>query len=112
MSNRRLFINKSFTTLASISLLPALNSFGIETSLETNNKLVKHKLRFALVSDGHFGQSNTPYIENYNNMVKWINQEHKTNRLDFVIVNGDIVHDRPDLLETVNRQHFSKFNRS
>jgi 3',5'-cyclic AMP phosphodiesterase CpdA len=88
--------------------LPTIEIFGNEIVKE-NNKSVKCKLRFALVSDGHYGQKDTPYKENYNNMVAWINAEHKTNGLDFVIVNGDIVHDRPDLLSVVNQQFFSKF---
>lgn len=105
MSNRRTFITHSLTTIASLSILPSINGYANDQQIIKT----KPKLRFALVSDGHYGQKDTPYIENFNNMVSWINQEHKTSGLDFVIVNGDIVHDRPDLLKTVTQQYFSKF---
>jgi 3',5'-cyclic AMP phosphodiesterase CpdA len=105
MINRRFFITKSFSTVAALSVLPTINLLGNPINHTPTNL----KLRFALVSDGHYGQKDTPYKESFNNMVGWINQEYKTNGLDFVIINGDIVHDRPDLLSVVNKQYFSKF---
>jgi 3',5'-cyclic AMP phosphodiesterase CpdA len=108
MANRRFFITKSIGALATLSILPNLNLLGNEVKYPKINN-TKYKLRFALVSDGHYGQKNTPFDENYENMLGWINKEYKTNGLDFVIVNGDIVHDRPDLLSVVNQQYFSKF---
>jgi 3',5'-cyclic AMP phosphodiesterase CpdA len=108
MTNRRSFIAKSIGTLATLSVLPSLHLLANDEKHCTINA-TKNKLRFALVSDGHYGQKDTPYIENFNNMIGWINEEYKTNGLDFVIINGDIVHDRPDLLSVVNQQYFSKF---
>lgn len=108
MINRRFFISKSIGTVAALSILPTVSLLGNQM-VEEPKQSAKLKLRFALVSDGHYGQKDTPYAEYYSNMLGWINNEHKTNGLDFVIVNGDIVHDRPDLLSLVNEKYFSKF---
>jgi len=108
MINRRSFITKSVGTIAALSVLPTIDLLGKQTTFQPTKPAIV-KLRFALVSDGHYGQKDTPYIENFNNMLGWINQEYKNNGLDFVIVNGDIVHDRPDLLSEVNQKYFSKF---
>lgn len=108
MSNRRTFITNSLTSIAWLTILPTLSPYAQNINQPKLGR-AKVKLRFALVSDGHYGQKDTPYIENFNNMISWVNQEHKTSGLDFVIVNGDIVHDRPDLLTVVNQNYFSKF---
>ena len=42
-------------------------------------------------------------------MVGWMQKEHKDNHLDFVIVNGDLVHNRPDLLPKVKTTYLEKF---
>lgn len=108
MNNRRIFLRKSLGTIATLTVLPSLNVFAQQSEIKLPSKDI-HKLRFALVSDGHYGQNNTPFEENYENMISWINKEYVTNGLDFVIVNGDIVHDKPDLLSVVNKKYFSKF---
>jgi len=96
--------------VAGLNLLPALNTFA--GAAETSSRVSapgKHKLRFALVSDGHYGQPNTEYDQFYSNMVGWMQKEHKENHLDFVIVNGDLVHNRPDLLPKVKTTYLEKF---
>lgn len=68
----------------------------------------KARLRFAIASDGHYGQPNTEYKQNHDNIVRWLNEAHAQNPLDFVIINGDLVHDRPDLLAVVKKEHFDQ----
>lgn len=68
----------------------------------------KSRLRFAIASDGHYGQPNTDYKRDHDNMVGWLNDAHDRNPLDFVIINGDLVHDQPELLTVVKKEHYDK----
>lgn len=65
-------------------------------------------LRFAIASDGHYGQPGTDYTKDHKNMVGWLNEAHTKNPLNFVIINGDLVHDRPDLLSVVKKAHYDQ----
>ncbi|MBO9573538.1 MAG: metallophosphoesterase [Chitinophagaceae bacterium] len=73
-----------------------------------NYKSKKIKLRFALASDGHYAQPGTNYVKEHNNIIKWLNKEFNVHPLDFVIFNGDIVHDQPGLLQEVKSKYFDK----
>jgi hypothetical protein len=42
------------------------------------------------------------------NLIGWLTREHQQNHLDFVIVNGDLVHNRPDLLIKVKETYLDK----
>jgi len=107
MSNRRIFLKGG---LASILLAGLSKSVSALTPKTHTNLPVgaKAKLRFAIASDGHYGQAGTNYKEDHENIVQWINEAHSTNALDFVIFNGDLVHDRPELLTEVKETYFSK----
>jgi 3',5'-cyclic AMP phosphodiesterase CpdA len=59
--------------------------------LEEHRRRVR--LRFAVASDGHFGQPNTDYEVFHSTLVERINGEHKKHPFDFCVINGDIVHD-------------------
>ena len=67
--------------------------------LKANNFLLsevhrrKVKLRFAVASDGHYGQAGTEYEKFYSTIVSQINEEHKKEAFSFCVVNGDVVHD-------------------
>ena len=52
----------------------------------------KIKLRFAVASDGHYGEPKTDYDNFYATMVNRVNEEHAVNPFAFCMVNGDIVH--------------------
>lgn len=58
----------------------------------------KSHIRFIVASDGHFGQPNTPYENNHKEFVRWVNQEKFQKGVDFLILNGDLIHDDPTLL--------------
>lgn len=50
-------------------------------------------LRFAVASDGHYGQSNTAYASCFADTVSYINRNHAEIAFDFCVINGDIIHD-------------------
>ncbi len=109
MSNRRFFLTQSITGAAALGLYPYAKALSVKSnrlSYKISNNI---KIRFALASDGHYGQEHTNSQENYKNLVNWINEEHDKKDLDFIIINGDIVHDRPDLLAEIKEKYFQKF---
>ena len=53
----------------------------------------KVKLRFAVASDGHYGQPNTDFENYHTTMVNRVNEEHEKSPFAFCMINGDIVHD-------------------
>ncbi|MEO6731772.1 MAG: metallophosphoesterase [Ferruginibacter sp.] len=53
----------------------------------------KVKLRFVVASDGHYGQSGTPYEEYFATLVNRVNEEHAKDPFAFCMINGDIIHD-------------------
>ncbi len=58
----------------------------------------KVALRFALASDGHFGQKDTSWADNHQRMTGWLNKEKGGRGLDYSFINGDIIHDNPAFL--------------
>jgi predicted phosphodiesterase len=64
----------------------------------------KVKLRFIVASDSHYGQPNTDYDTFLKNAINRINEIHAQNRLDFCVINGDIIHDKKEfLIQAKNR---------
>lgn len=60
----------------------------------------RRRLRIALLSDGHFGQKGTDYVQFHEDMYQWIQLE-KSRGLDAVIFNGDLFHDDPSVVLTL-----------
>jgi Calcineurin-like phosphoesterase len=108
MDNRRKFIKSGLTGLAGISLLPAVNAFAATGHYSPLKRTENFKLRFALISDGHYAQPETDSDTFYKNVIDWLQKEHAQNHLDLVIVNGDLVHNRPDLLIKVKETYLDK----
>jgi hypothetical protein len=108
MFSRRNFIKKSLTGAVAVKLLPAVNAFANQHPHNMSTNVGDLKLRFALISDGHYGEPNTDSDMFFSNMKDWLTKEHKHNHLDFVIINGDLVHNRPDLLLKVKQTYFDK----
>jgi Icc-related predicted phosphoesterase len=110
MASRRDFIGTSITGIAALTLLPAVNSFAnVGNSYQRSDK-AKLKFRFALASDIHYGQPKTDFATNTGNMVKWLNDDHAKNHLDMIIINGDLVHNRPDLLPEIKTKYLDKLS--
>ncbi|EOR96401.1 sugar metabolism cluster protein [Arcticibacter svalbardensis MN12-7] len=110
MSNRRSFIKSSVAGLFLTQINPVTELFAGVDQKSLPDAQQKSKLRFAIASDGHYGQPNTPYKEDHQNMIGWLNEAHKKSPLDFVIINGDLVHDRPDLLTEIKRDYYDKLH--
>ena len=73
--SRRTFIELSFKTAAVISVANGLSSFSAESfTLPVKESI---KLRFAIASDGHYGQQGTAYKSMHEEMLKWLNAESK-----------------------------------
>jgi len=110
MTTRRKFLGSTLAGIAGLSLLPAVSTFASGDKSYNRQTGGKLKLRFALASDIHYGQPKTDFALNTGNMVKWLNDDHAKNHLDFVIINGDLVHDRPDLLPEIKDNYLDKLN--
>jgi hypothetical protein len=59
--------------------------------LPKDNKRIR--LRFAVASDGHYGQPETDFESYFSTAVTAINEIHSRDPFSFCMVNGDIVHD-------------------
>ncbi len=66
------------------------------------------KMRFAVASDLHYGQPNTPFDDMAGELVEWINKEKKDKGLDALFLNGDLTHDSSAALITLRDKHLSK----
>ncbi|MBB5438902.1 putative phosphodiesterase [Pedobacter sp. AK017] len=91
---RRQFLKTSIPVLVLLANGEIVQGTG--KYLAENGK--KSKLRFAVASDGHYGQPGTEYAKNYQQVVEQINLQHKKKRLDCCIINGDIIHNSPSFL--------------
>jgi len=56
------------------------------------------RLKFITASDGHWGQPNTDFAGSHRQLLEAIQQEKG---VDFVVFNGDLIHDTPSLLPEV-----------
>lgn len=63
------------------------------------------RLKFITASDGHWGQPNTDFDISHRNLIEAVNREKD---VDFVVINGDLIHDEPGLLPEV-RKVFDQF---
>jgi DNA repair exonuclease SbcCD nuclease subunit len=64
-------------------------------------------LRFAIASDGHYGENGTAFDESFQTLVQHVTGFHSTNKLEFCVINGDIIHDQKNLL-TQAKSHLDK----
>ena len=100
--NRRRFLKSSAAGIIAASL-PARWVDAAELPADRNIKL-----RFAVASDLHYGQENTPFDEMTGEMVTWMNREKETKGLDAVFLNGDLTHDVPAHLLALRDKQLSK----
>lgn len=67
----------------------------------------KIKLRFAVASDLHYGQRNTPFEKMADELVGWINKEKAGKGLDGLFLNGDLVNDTAPGLVSLRDKHLA-----
>ncbi len=91
-------INSAFLITAGNVLQPLGHNFP--------TLLLKDKplCRFAIASDGHYGQPGTEYEMLHGQMVHWINAEKKSRGLDFTMINGDLFHNDVSFLTEVKNK--------
>lgn len=65
------------------------------------------KFRFAVASDGHFGEPKTTWENDYTSIISHINQQHEQSRLHTCIINGDIIHNDPAMMPLA-KQHLDQ----
>jgi Icc protein len=94
---RRPFIEKLAIITSSFTVMPFI-SFG-KMDFPKNNKL-----KFIIASDGHYGQPNTPYEAIHETLIKAIQEEEG---VDFVVFNGDLIHDDPKWMPEVKEVYDS-----
>jgi 3',5'-cyclic AMP phosphodiesterase CpdA len=80
-----------------------INGKTILASDLTQFEKKKLALRFAVLSDGHFGQPKTNYQEFYDAAIEHVNNEHQLKPFDFGVMNGDIIHDNINVLGEVKQ---------
>ncbi len=107
MNKRRQFLGNTFKGLTGLTFLPALDALANAPADALPLPKEKFKLRFAIASDGHYGQPETDSALFYRQLIQWLTKEHEQQQLDFVIINGDLVHDRPDLLPEVKEKYLA-----
>jgi 3',5'-cyclic AMP phosphodiesterase CpdA len=64
----------------------------------------KVKLRFVVASDFHYGQPDTAFDEMTSKVISQINLFNKTNKLNFCVINGDIIHNEKSFLPLVKKK--------
>ncbi|HEX6224724.1 MAG TPA: metallophosphoesterase, partial [Chryseolinea sp.] len=77
------------------------------TAAEAADLRKKTLLRFVVASDGHYGQKETESDLFYETLVKHVTDFNASSKLDFCVINGDIIHDAEDLL-TPAKNHLDK----
>jgi len=98
MTNRRAFLMQLVAGSATAPLLAS--SQPAERTAKKG-----HVLRFAIASDGHFGQPGTDFEAFHRNITDWMNEESRARGLDFAVFNGDLVHDDPTLLPQLKERY-------
>jgi len=102
MYGRREFLQftltHAFLITAGKRFLPMIPDMG---SLPPVNRVA---LRFAIASDGHFGQENTDFDPRHDLVIRALNQEHRGRGVDFSFINGDLFHNDPRQLIPVKQK--------
>lgn len=87
-ASRRTFLKSSFGSAALLTPAHLPWSAGRDRQPDTTRVF-----RFAVASDGHFGQPNTDFILFYKQIIGYLNAEKERSGLDACFFNGDLMHD-------------------
>ncbi len=91
--HRRPFLQKISLLGTSLMTLPFISYGKMDFPKAT-------RLKFITASDGHFGQPNTDFETSHGQLIEAINKEEN---VDFVVFNGDLIHDEPKWMPEVKR---------
>ncbi|MBK9510776.1 MAG: metallophosphoesterase [Cytophagaceae bacterium] len=91
-----------------------LRSIGVSSAFLLNGGAIsaaeylagrsKVKFRFVVASDGHYGQPNTDFDGFHNTLIQKVNAFNQQQKVDFAIINGDLFHDKTELLPQVKQK--------
>ncbi len=81
-----------------LKLLPAIPGLSYISVPEGTTPTAQLTMRFIVASDGHYGQPDTDYKTMHADFIGWINREKMQKGVDFLFLNGDLIHDDPTLL--------------
>jgi predicted MPP superfamily phosphohydrolase len=91
--HRRPFLQKLSLLGSSFLAMPFISYGKLDFPKNT-------RLKFITASDGHWGQPNTDFESSHQNLIEAI---HREKDVDFVVFNGDLIHDNPDFLPEVKK---------
>ena len=91
--NRRPFLQKISLIGSSLMTMPFVLYGKMDFPKAT-------RLKFITASDGHWGQPNTDFEGSHQALIEAI---HREKDVDFVVFNGDLIHDEPSLLPEVKK---------
>lgn len=91
MQRRKFLQNASYSAL----LLLANGSIRPASATDFIRKPSADRFRFAVTSDGHYGENRTNFVDHFDKISQAINSFHKTAPLRFAVANGDLFHDDP-----------------
>ena len=94
-NTRRAFIQK----ISSAYLLGTSLGFRSMANDEWQSSRNKVKLRLLVASDIHYGQPNTDFEGMTQTFIEKANAFHAQFKCDFVVVNGDLIHDKPEFMQ-------------
>ncbi|MBN8575483.1 MAG: metallophosphoesterase [Cytophagales bacterium] len=97
---RRKFL-KGFTLTSAYLLAGGYQSLS---ATEVFGKQKKVVLRIAVGSDSHYGQPDTEFDQYIREFVAHINTFHKKLPIQACVLNGDLIHDQPDLMAQLKPQ--------
>jgi len=100
--SRRSFLKLTLKGAVIIGAGNAVQSFASGSFiLPSKDKIA---LRFAIASDGHYGQPNTMYDPKHDELINWLNAEQKQRGVDFTMINGDLFHDDITMLPVIKQK--------
>ena len=92
---RRDFLERSILLITGAGIIQGTSRDSV---LKLNDPI---SLRFAVASDGHYGQEKTEFDLFHDEMMGWLREEHENRPLAFCMFNGDLVHNDPTLFPSV-----------
>ncbi len=92
-TSRRSFLKTSVGSAA--ALTPGVTLWPEQPGKPSDSARV---FRFAVASDGHYGQPKTEYKTYFQQVIESINAEGERSGLDACFFNGDLIHDEPPLM--------------
>lgn len=84
-----------------VSVIMSAGGGQVISSAELFDLRKKVRLRFIVASDSHYGQPDTPFDEMVETFVKKANYFNESQKVDFCVLNGDLIHDEAHLMPLV-----------